>query len=97
MLFSCGCRLVIQSPCVRSQISLLKGFLFAVVTFGYFDKTKYQPEAVRTNYKVAPEFRLYSALFGCWLIPIGLFVSSPSIKTSTLASIYLPATLIHII
>ena len=57
----------------------LQGFLFAIATFGYFDATKYRKEMVKTNNKVAPEHRLYSALFGCWLVPIGLFVS-PSNK-----------------
>ena len=47
-----------------------------MATFGYFDATKYRVEIARTNGMVAPEFRLYSALLGCWLVPIGLFVST---------------------
>ncbi|KAK5997933.1 Polyamine transporter 4 [Cladobotryum mycophilum] len=54
-------------------IPVIIGFLFAVATFGFFDATKYRKEAIRTNNRVAPEFRLYSALVGCWLVPIGLF------------------------
>ncbi|KAK0641737.1 putative polyamine transporter 4 [Cercophora newfieldiana] len=54
-------------------IAVVVGFLFAIATFGFFDATKYQPEVIRTNGRVAPEYRLYSALFGCWLAPIGLF------------------------
>ncbi|MCJ1351239.1 MAG: hypothetical protein MMC33_001222 [Icmadophila ericetorum] len=61
-------------------IAVVVGFLFAIATFGYFDATKYREEMVRTNNKVAPEHRLYSALFGCWLIPIGLFVSASNKK-----------------
>ena len=65
-------------------IAVVCGFLMAIVTFGFFDITKYRPEMVRTNGRVAPEHRLYSALFGCWLIPIGLFwyawVPRPEIK-----------------
>ena len=62
------------------RVDILPGFLFAIATFGYFDATKYREEMVRTNNKVAPEHRLYSALFGCWLIPIGLFVSASNKK-----------------
>lgn len=57
------------------ELIIRLGFLFAVATFGFFDATKYRQEAVRTNNMVAPEFRLYAALVGCWLVPIGLFVS----------------------
>ncbi len=57
-----------------ADTDILPGFLFAVVTFGIFDAIKYRPEVARTNGRVAPEHRLYSALVGCWLVPIGLFV-----------------------
>jgi hypothetical protein len=46
-----------------------------MATFGFFDATKYRKEMIRTNNKVAPEHRLYSAMFGLLLVPIGLFVS----------------------
>ncbi|KAM7190943.1 polyamine transporter 4 [Rhypophila sp. PSN 637] len=54
-------------------IAVIVGFLFAIATFGYFDAKKYRPAAERTGGKVPPETRLYSALVGCWLVPIGLF------------------------
>ena len=54
----------------------IRGYLFAIATFAFFDATKYRPEAARTGGKVAPEYRLYTALVGCWLVPIGLFVSA---------------------
>ncbi|KAK4158916.1 polyamine transporter 4 [Cladorrhinum sp. PSN259] len=56
-----------------AYIAVVVGYIFAIATFAYFDATKYRPEAVRTGGKVAPEFRLYTALVGCWLVPIGLF------------------------
>ncbi|KAF2875791.1 putative polyamine transporter 4 [Massariosphaeria phaeospora] len=56
-----------------AYIGLVVGFFLALATFGYFDKTKYQTELVRTNGKVAPEHRLYAAMFGSFLLPIGLF------------------------
>lgn len=58
------------------RVDIRQGFLFAIATFGYFDATRYRKEMIRTKNMVAPEHRLYSALFGCWLIPIGLFVSA---------------------
>ena len=61
--------------CALLTADVAQGFLFAIATFGYFDATKYRKEMSRTNNMVAPEHRLYSALFGCWLVPIGLFVS----------------------
>ena len=69
---------LVRSYLMRMLLAIndLQGFLFAIVTFGYFDATKYRKEMVKTSNKVAPEHRLYSALFGCWLVPIGLFVSS---------------------
>lgn len=58
-------------------IAVVVGFLFAIVTFGFFDAIKYRPEMIKTKGRVAPEHRLYSALVGCWLVPIGLFVCGP--------------------
>jgi uncharacterized membrane protein YiaA len=60
-----------------SEVNVLPGFIFAVLTFGFFDATRYQKEVLRTNGKVAPEHRLYAAMFGSFLLPIGLFVSAP--------------------
>jgi hypothetical protein len=57
------------------HVDVLQGFLFAMATFGFFDATKYRKEMIRTNNKVAPEHRLYSAMFGLLLVPIGLFVT----------------------
>jgi hypothetical protein len=45
-----------------------------MATFGFFDATKYRKEMIRTNNKVAPEHRLYSAMFGSLLVAIGLLV-----------------------
>jgi hypothetical protein len=55
-----------------------------MAAFFYFDVTKYQKEIIRTNHKVAPEHRLYSALLGAWLVPIGLFVSISSASLNRL-------------
>ena len=57
------------------EANLLLGFLLAIATFGYFDATKYQKEIIRTNGKVPPEHRLWAAMFGSFLLPVGLFVS----------------------
>ncbi|OXV05419.1 hypothetical protein Egran_06813 [Elaphomyces granulatus] len=54
-------------------IGLVVGFLFALMTFGFFDATRYRKEMARTNGRVAPEHRLYAAMFGSFLLPIGLF------------------------
>ncbi|KAM0553244.1 hypothetical protein ACHAPJ_007533 [Fusarium lateritium] len=54
-------------------IGLIIGILFGLVTFAVFDATKYQKEVARTGDKVAPEHRLYAALLGSILVPIGLF------------------------
>ncbi|KAH7310527.1 major facilitator superfamily domain-containing protein [Stachybotrys elegans] len=53
-------------------IPVIVGFLLAVVVFAYFDVTKYQKELQRSNH-VAPEHRLYAALFGSWMVTVGLF------------------------
>ncbi|KAH8427775.1 MFS transporter [Aspergillus melleus] len=54
-------------------IGLVVGFIFSLATFAFFDATRYRKEAARTNGKVAPEHRLYAAMFGSLLLPIGLF------------------------
>lgn len=59
------------------EVNVLLGFIFAVLTFGFFDATRYQKEVFRTNGKVALEHRLYTAMFRSFLLPIGLLVSSP--------------------
>lgn len=54
-------------------LGLLIGFLLAVATFGLFDATLYRRAALRANGRPAPEHRLYAALLGSLLLPIGLF------------------------
>ncbi|KFA63050.1 hypothetical protein S40285_06401 [Stachybotrys chlorohalonatus IBT 40285] len=54
-------------------IPVVIGYLFAVVTYGYFNTAFYQKEVKKANGRAAPEHLFYGALFGCWLIPIGLF------------------------
>ncbi|KAJ3546720.1 hypothetical protein NM208_g1862 [Fusarium decemcellulare] len=54
-------------------LGVIVGILFGLATFVFFDLTKYQKEVIRTGDKVAPEHRLYAALFGSWLVPVGLF------------------------
>lgn len=67
----------VQSTCILLTHS---GFLFAVATFGYFDATKYQKEVAKSNDNIDPKHRLYAALFGSWLVPVGLFVSHSHCK-----------------
>lgn len=56
-----------------------------MLTFGVFDAVKYQKVA-RIKGRVVPEDRLYAALFGSPLVPIGLFVSqSPQWKVINVA------------
>lgn len=54
-------------------LGIFIGFLFAVLTFGYFEATLYRKAFVETDGKPAPENRLYSALVGSFMLPIGLF------------------------
>ncbi|KAI2601820.1 MFS general substrate transporter [Hypoxylon sp. NC1633] len=53
-------------------IPVIVGFLFGVLTFGFFDAIKYQ-KAARLKKEIVPEHRLYAALFGSGFVPIGLF------------------------
>ncbi|KAF4442552.1 mfs multidrug transporter [Fusarium austroafricanum] len=54
-------------------IGLIIGILLGVVMFAVFDTTLYQKQVARTGDKAAPEYRLYAALVGSILVPIGLF------------------------
>lgn len=57
-------------------IGILIGFLLAIVTFGIFDATLYRKALERAQAKgrqVAPEHRLYSAMFGSVMLPVALF------------------------
>ncbi|XMA12016.1 hypothetical protein WAI453_004807 [Rhynchosporium graminicola] len=54
-------------------LGILVGFLFAVVTFAVFDATLYICASNKANGDPAPEHRLYAAMLGSVLMPIGLF------------------------
>jgi MFS family permease len=54
-------------------LGILVGFLFAVASFGIFDATLYRTAAVKAKGKPAPEHRLYAAMLGSVMLPIGLF------------------------
>jgi MFS family permease len=54
-------------------LGILVGFLFAVTSFGIFDATLYRTAVAKTNGKPAPEHRLYAAMLGSFMLPIGLF------------------------
>jgi O-antigen/teichoic acid export membrane protein len=54
-------------------LGLLIGFLFAVASFGIFDATLYRKAASKANGRPAPEHRLYAAMLGSLMLPIGLF------------------------
>jgi hypothetical protein len=56
-------------------LGILVGNLLAVMTFLIFDKTLYAKARVAAQSHPAPEHRLYSAMLGSILLPIGLFVS----------------------
>lgn len=56
-----------------TYIGILVGFLLAVASFGLFDATVYRRAVAKTNGNPAPEHRLYAALLGSFLLPIGLF------------------------
>jgi uncharacterized membrane protein YiaA len=57
---------------------LLLGILLGLMTFAGFDATLYQKQVKRTGDRVPAEYRLYAALVGSLLVPIGLFVSFPN-------------------
>ncbi|KAI9825796.1 MAG: hypothetical protein M1832_000736 [Thelocarpon impressellum] len=54
-------------------LGLLPGFFLAVATFAVFDKTLFARAREAAGGKPAPEHRLYAALVGSFLLPIGLF------------------------
>lgn len=54
-------------------LGILVGFFFAVFTFGALDATLYAKAYRKANGSPAPEHRLYAALPGSILLPIGLF------------------------
>ncbi|KAH6707861.1 putative polyamine transporter 4 [Leptodontidium sp. MPI-SDFR-AT-0119] len=54
-------------------LGILVGFFFAVASFGVFDATLYTRASKRANGNPAPEHRLYAALLGSIMLPIGLF------------------------
>lgn len=54
-------------------LGLLIGFFFAVATFGFFDATLYRRAVAAANGRPAPEHRLYAAMVGSFMLPIGLF------------------------
>ena len=54
-------------------LGILVGFLFAVSSFAIFDATLYRRAAVKAGGRPAPEHRLYAAMVGSFMLPIGLF------------------------
>ncbi|KAI0995680.1 hypothetical protein K3495_g12500 [Podosphaera aphanis] len=54
-------------------LGILVGFIFAVATFSIFDSTIYRREFNRAHGDPAPEHRLYAAMVGSIMLPIGLF------------------------
>jgi ABC-type antimicrobial peptide transport system permease subunit len=54
-------------------LGILIGFIFGIITFGAFDATLYVRASLKSNGMTAPEHRLYSAMLGSILLPIGLF------------------------
>lgn len=57
-------------------LGILIGFLLAIASFGIFDATLYRKAASRAVDGVpASEHRLYAAMLGSIMLPIGLFVS----------------------
>lgn len=54
-------------------LGILVGFLFAVMSFGIFDATLYTKASIKANHNPAPEHRLYAAMLGSIMLPIGLF------------------------
>jgi hypothetical protein len=68
-------------------LGILVGNLLAVMTFLIFDKTLYAKARVAAQGHPAPEHRLYSAMLGSILLPIGLFVSKTDFLTILLTSL----------
>ena len=54
-------------------LSLLVGFLIAIINYAIFDKVLYAKAAKRALGRPAAEYRLYSALVGSLLLPISQF------------------------
>lgn len=54
-------------------LGILVGFIFAVLTFAILDATVYRKAAAKANGQPAPEHRLYAAMIGSFMLPIGLF------------------------
>jgi len=57
-------------------LGLLVGFFCALLSFLIFDATLYQRAILKASgkgEKVAPEYRLYVAMLGSFMLPIGLF------------------------
>ncbi|SZF01401.1 unnamed protein product [Blumeria hordei] len=54
-------------------LGILVGFIFAVASFSLFDNTLYRRECARVRGVPAPEHRLYTAMLGSIMLPIGLF------------------------
>jgi len=54
-------------------LGILVGFFLAIFTFGIFDATLYQKAVVKAKGRPAPEHRLYAAMLGSVMLPIGLF------------------------
>jgi hypothetical protein len=64
-------------------LGILVGFFLAVTSFGIFDATLYRRAGARVSDGIpAPEHRLYAAMLGSVMLPIGLFVSTASISKS---------------
>ena len=49
------------------------GFAFGVISFAIFEATLYKRAFIKANGKSAPEHRLYNAMLGSIMLPIGLF------------------------
>ncbi|POS84109.1 hypothetical protein EPUL_005485 [Erysiphe pulchra] len=54
-------------------LGILVGFVFALISFAFFDTTIYRKEFIKHHGEPAPEHRLYNALLGSIMLPIGLF------------------------
>ncbi|KAF3391545.1 Polyamine transporter 4 [Penicillium rolfsii] len=54
-------------------ISVIIGYLMAIITFLVFDRTLYAKASRATGGEPAPEHRLYAGMVGSILLPVGLF------------------------